>query len=363
MKTEQQKELRILILDDSPITAELIEHVLRKGGLAFTSRCVDTREAFVHALEEFKPDLILSDYHLPGFDGLTALKIVRQTHREVPVIMVTGALTDIEAVEFIHAGAKDYILKDRMARLAHAVQRVLSVEQGIRARKAAEKAVQENEEKFRQICATTQDAILMMDSAGRIIFWNNAAEKIFGYAAEEALGKELHTLIVPERFREAFYKNIPAFVATGQGAIIGKTVELAAFGKNRAEFPVELSVSAAKLDGQWHAVGFIRDISERKQAGRALQHANRAFKTLSACNPNWCMPLMKFNCCRPCAALSWKAVVTARLVCGMCSTKRKKVSARWRNTASRQVMWILCISLGRTASADRGRPARRCAAV
>ncbi|MDD5179910.1 MAG: response regulator, partial [Gallionellaceae bacterium] len=125
MQTEQQKELRILILEDSPFDAELMEHVLRKDGLAFTSMRVDTREAFVHALEEFKPDLIISDYHLPGFDGLTALKTVRQSHPGVPVIMVTGALPDIEAVEFIHAGAKDYILKDRLARLAPAVQRVL----------------------------------------------------------------------------------------------------------------------------------------------------------------------------------------------------------------------------------------------
>ncbi|MDD5179813.1 MAG: PAS domain S-box protein [Gallionellaceae bacterium] len=147
----------------------------------------------------------------------------------------------------------------------------LHVMEDITERKRMQQALQESEEKFRQISATAQDAILMMDNAGRIVFWNSAAEKMFGYAAEETLGKELHALIVPERFRDAFHKNHPAFVATGQGAIIGKTVECAAFGKNPAEFPVELSVSAAKLGGQWHAVGFIRDISERKQAAEALR--------------------------------------------------------------------------------------------
>ncbi len=147
----------------------------------------------------------------------------------------------------------------------------LHVMEDITERKRMQQALQESEEKFRQISATAQDAILLMDSAGRIVFWNSAAEKMFGYAAEETLGRELHTLIVPERFRDAFHKNHPAFVATGQGAIIGKIVELAAFRKNRAEFPVELSVSAAKLGGQWHAVGFIRDISERKQAAEALR--------------------------------------------------------------------------------------------
>ena len=151
------------------------------------------------------------------------------------------------------------------------LQAVANDLQKIIIRKRMEAALQESEDRFRQISATAQDAILMMDSTGRVVFWNNAAEKIFGYAASEALGKELHTLIVPERFRDAFHKNHPAFVATGSGAIIGKTVELAAVGKNGTEFPVELSVSAAKLGGQWHAVGFIRDITERKQAAEALR--------------------------------------------------------------------------------------------
>ncbi len=160
----------------------------------------------------------------------------------------------------------------------------LHVMEDITERKRMQQVLQESEEKFRQISATAQDAILMMDSAGRIVFWNRAAEKMFGYTAEETLGRELHALIVPERFRDAFHKNHPAFVATGQGAIIGKTVELEAFGKNRAEFPVELSVSAAKLGGQWHAIGFIRDITERKQAEQALNKLNGAFKALSAGN-------------------------------------------------------------------------------
>ena len=136
---EEQKELRVLILEDSPTDAELMEHELRKAGMVFTAKRVDTREAFTRALEKFTPDVILSDYKLPDFDGLSALKIVRHEHPEVPVIMVTGALVDIEAMELIHAGARDYLLKDRLARLVSAVQRALSAEQGIRARKAAEK--------------------------------------------------------------------------------------------------------------------------------------------------------------------------------------------------------------------------------
>ncbi|WP_298160327.1 response regulator, partial [Ferrovum sp.] len=79
--------------------------------------------------------IILSDYNLPDFNGLVALEIVQRTHPEVPVIMVTGALTDVEAVELIHAGAKDYVLKDRLARLAPAVRLTLLAEQEVHARK------------------------------------------------------------------------------------------------------------------------------------------------------------------------------------------------------------------------------------
>ncbi|MBI4939011.1 MAG: PAS domain S-box protein [Nitrosomonadales bacterium] len=160
----------------------------------------------------------------------------------------------------------------------------LHVMEDITERKRMQQALRESEEKFRQICATAQDAILMMDNAGRITYWNRAADKIFGYAAEEAMGRELHALIVPERFRKAFSEKFPAFVATGEGTVIGKTLEMAAARKSGVEFPVDLSVSAAKLGGQWHAVGFIRDTTERKQSELTLRKLNRAFKTLSAGN-------------------------------------------------------------------------------
>jgi putative two-component system response regulator len=143
------RELRILMLEDTSTDAELAERELRRAGIVFTSMRVETRDAFIRALEEFHPDIVLSDYKLPDFDGMSALAIVKREHPEVPVVMVTGALTDIEAVELIHAGARDYVLKDRLARLASAVQRALSVEQGVRARKAAEKALRESEKKLR----------------------------------------------------------------------------------------------------------------------------------------------------------------------------------------------------------------------
>lgn len=119
------RDLRILMLESSPTDAKLLEHELRKAGLTFTSIRVETRGDFVRNLKEFRPDIVLSDYKLADFDGKTALEIVRREYPEIPVVMVTGALFDIEAVELMHAGAKDYVLKDGLARLAPAVQRAL----------------------------------------------------------------------------------------------------------------------------------------------------------------------------------------------------------------------------------------------
>jgi len=131
-------------------------------------------------------------------------------------------------------------------------------------RKAAEKAISESEEKIRMITASANDAIIMMDHEGNISYWNKAAERMFDYMEEEVLGKDLHALLVPERFHAAFSKGFERSKKTGQGNALGKTVELAAFGKDGIEFPVELSLSAVKLKGRWNAVGLLRDTTERK---------------------------------------------------------------------------------------------------
>ena len=166
------RDLRVLMLEDTPTDAELAERELRKAGIAFTSLRVDSRDGFVRALEEFRPDIILSDYNLPDFNGMEALEFVRHNHPEIPVIMVTGALSDIEAVGLIHAGAKDYVLKDRLARLGSAVQHVLSMEQGIRARKAAEKSLRESEVKFRSLVEFISDWIWEVNEYGVYIYFS-----------------------------------------------------------------------------------------------------------------------------------------------------------------------------------------------
>jgi signal transduction histidine kinase len=143
--------MRILMLEDVPEEAEWVERELRKSGLAFTAQRVQTRAQFTAAVEDFAPDLILADSKLPGFDGRAALEWVKHRYPDIPVIMVTGALGDEAAVEFLIAGASDYVLKDRLARLGSAVQRVLREQEDSRSREQLEQALRDaaNEERRR----------------------------------------------------------------------------------------------------------------------------------------------------------------------------------------------------------------------
>src|SRR6185295_4847125 len=107
--------LRILLLEDVPEEAELLERELRKAGVTFVAQRVQTQADFIEALEDFAPDVILADSKLPAFDGRKALEIARAQDPHIPIIMVTGALGDEAAVELLMAGASDYVLKDRPA--------------------------------------------------------------------------------------------------------------------------------------------------------------------------------------------------------------------------------------------------------
>ena len=131
--------------------------------------------------------------------------------------------------------------------------------------KQTEEALLESEEKFRMISASAQEAILMMDNDGKISFWNEAAGRIFGWTGEEALGKDLHTLLSPKKFHDDCNKGFEKFRMTGEGTAVGKTLELSALRKDGTEFPIELSVTAAKLKGKWNAIGILRDSSDRKR--------------------------------------------------------------------------------------------------
>ncbi|NJD37218.1 MAG: PAS domain S-box protein [Geobacter sp.] len=146
-----------------------------------------------------------------------------------------------------------------------------------------EAALHEHKAQLRAITDSARDAILMMDAGGLISYWNPAAQQMLGYSSDEALGRNLHQLLAPETFRSAYQPALQQFARTGTGNVIGTMVELRAVRKDGRQITVSLSLSAVQLQGNWHAVGILRDVTEEKlqqeeliNARHAAEAANRA---------------------------------------------------------------------------------------
>ena len=135
----------------------------------------------------------------------------------------------------------------------------------------AQKALRESEERFRLISTYAMDAIIIIGPAEEITYWNPAAERTFGYPADEALGRNLHHLLAPSRDHDDSRRVFEHFLKSGECVFIGKTLELNALRKNGEAFPIELSISAIKIKDQWHALGIVRDIGERKAAEEQIR--------------------------------------------------------------------------------------------
>ncbi len=146
----------------------------------------------------------------------------------------------------------------------------------IKLRKEVDEALYASEARMRSITDSAKDAILMMDDNGLITYWNPAAEFIFGYTNDEAIGKELHTFIVPQKYQSAHFSAMPHFLETGEGAAVGKIIDLEAIDKNNRVFPVQLSLSSISIDGKWNAIGILRDITEQKRSEEALIKARES---------------------------------------------------------------------------------------
>ena len=185
------KELRVLVVEDTPQDMALINHELRKTGLRFRSRRVESREAFLHELEHHTPDIILSDHGVPGFDGFAALAEARNRCPQAPFIFVTGAPRDEAVRQTLHSGADDYVLKSHLNLLGPAVERALREASTRASRSQLELALQNAEEQLRLLTDELKEhATFMLDAAGRIASWNPGAEEMLGYEPNEILDRD-----------------------------------------------------------------------------------------------------------------------------------------------------------------------------
>ncbi|TXT35291.1 MAG: hypothetical protein FD135_5002, partial [Comamonadaceae bacterium] len=271
--SSETKELRILILEDVPSDAELAECELRNADMEFTSLRVDTRAAFEQALDTFQPNMVLADFRLPAYSGREALEYTRRTHPHIPVIMLTGAMGDESAVDLLKLGARDYVLKDRLARLAPAVKRVLSEERGVHNRKLAEG-------KYRALFTEAMDGIVLIDCATwHIEDCNPEFERQTGRTRAQ-----LTQLLAWEILHPRQHELAQQILMDVQQAGTGRSGDFKLEKPDGETIPIEFSAKFLNIQQQSFIQGITRDISERKRAEEALRHSNRALKTLSAAN-------------------------------------------------------------------------------
>lgn len=138
-------------------------------------------------------------------------------------------------------------------------------------RKQTENRLLESEHKTRAMSEAIHDGLVMIDEKARVMYWNHAAENLFGIPSPEAMGKDMHSLFAPDEYHEKARNGLEVFARTGQGPVVGKLLELTALRRDKTRFPVEVGVSSFQMGDNWYAVGIIRDITERNQTQEIIQ--------------------------------------------------------------------------------------------
>jgi PAS domain S-box-containing protein len=265
--------LRILLLEDVLMDAELVEYELERARIPFVARRVDTREGFLRALEEFEPDLILSDFTLPRFDGMAALALARERAPSVPFLIVTGSVNEETAVGCMKAGATDYLLKNNLARIGPAIEGALARVRARTEKARAEEALQRSEANLRAIFNNSLQAFVLIDPDGTIQALNSTAVDW----SVRLLGRP-----VAEGARIGDF--LPEAEVAFRHALAGETRNLErCFRQTDGSERWFETTHAPVVDERGAIIGVClnaRDISTRKLAERALRESEARYRDL-----------------------------------------------------------------------------------
>src|SRR5450432_438344 len=189
------KRLNILHLEDEPDFAELVRTMLSQEGVEAEVKRVGDREAFQRALDGGKFDVIVSDYHLPGFTGLEAMDIARKKCPDTPFILVSGTIGEDAAIRSLKAGATDYVLKQHPDRLPSAIRRAVQEAEEHAKLHEAEAEIVRREKYFRTLTENAVDVLSVLETTGLVIYKSPSVKSVLGYNPEELIGKNCFDLI------------------------------------------------------------------------------------------------------------------------------------------------------------------------
>jgi PAS domain S-box-containing protein len=208
---------KILILEDYPPDAELVKFELRQAGIEFDVDMVETEAEFLAALDALHPDLILADYKLPYYDGLQALAQAREKHPEIPFIFVSGTMGEEVAIDSLHRGATDYVLKSRLSRLGPAVQRALREAQERLERQQTEAALGRSERDYRLLVQTLPAVVYKGYLDWSVDFVDDKIQELTGYPTSDFDTRQItwRDLILPEDLAAAKREFVRGMAAGG----------------------------------------------------------------------------------------------------------------------------------------------------
>ncbi len=265
-----ERVLRVLLIDDSEDDSTLHTRLLRRAGYQVSASRVDTSEGVTTALETREWDLVLSDFQMPGLTGFEALRLVRAHSEELPVVVISGTIGEDLAVELLRAGANDYLLKDRPARFAAAVERALREADERRVRRQAQEALRESEERFRTLVDSMDDVVFSLDRHGRIDGLHGGGLEVLERSASEALGHTLAEVLGGQATRP--HDEAVREALGGQRLLYEGSLET-----SRGVRHLQIRLSARRSDGGeiTGLVGIGRDITEQKEVQAQLATADR----------------------------------------------------------------------------------------
>lgn len=266
--------LRALLVEDSEQDAFLLAEALRQRGFEPTIVRVETAAGMRAALLGQDWDIVLCDFLMPQFDAFKALDVLRETGREIPLVVVSGMIGEETAVELLTRGAADYLLKDRLARLGPAVSRILE-------QQALRRIQRRTEETLRfqaQMLDCIGQAVIATDPAGKILYANRFATQLYGWSREEILGRNIMETTVEETSRaeaEAIMRQLSSGASW--------TGEFLVRRHDGGVFPAHVT-NAPVLDESGRVVAIIgvsKDITERKQTEEKLRRSERELRELA----------------------------------------------------------------------------------